>query len=106
MIKRSLPGRARFEVLVMTSAVFHTRLYTKTALDFSNYHLMKREVAGCYLTATAHPPQFAIPWHAHWCFPFGMAVATRRDEGLVPLIAGTASADYTLDQNTWKQASE
>jgi hypothetical protein len=73
----------------MRSAVFHTRLYgNKTALNVSDYHLMEREVSGCCLTVTAHPPQLAIPRHAHNCASFFLVV-----QGSLTEEAGTTRWD-------------
>src|SRR5271169_5475347 len=38
---------------------------TLTQEDFSRFHVREGEVAGLYLTETAHPPGYRIPRHAH-----------------------------------------
>jgi AraC family transcriptional regulator len=59
----------------MRSAVYRTRIFGDAApLDFSEYHLWEREIAGCCLTATAHPARFAIPRHAHECASFFLVI--------------------------------
>jgi AraC family transcriptional regulator len=59
----------------MGSTTYRTRIYGDAAsVDFSKYHLFDREVAGCKLTATAHPARFAIPRHAHECASFFLVV--------------------------------
>jgi len=55
----------------MAVTVYRTTIYGNAAsIDFSKYHLLEREVAGCNLRATLHPPRFAIPRHAHHCPSF------------------------------------
>jgi len=59
----------------MGSTEYRTRIYgISVPIDFSTYHLLEREVAGCNLTATAHPARFAIPRHAHECASFFLVV--------------------------------
>src|SRR5262249_50935850 len=79
------------------------------SIDFSKYRLLEREVAGCNLRATLHPPRFAIPRHARHCPSFvflvqggvteqiGVAHREGRPLGFVFRLPRTPRADRLQD---------